>query len=45
MYGFRRSLMKNSFPIVNLDNYVTMEYVTRNPDKVDYQTYPIFKQY
>ena len=43
--GFRRSLMmKNSFPIVNLDNYVTSDYVTRNPDKVDYETYPIMEE-
>ena len=45
MYGFRRSLMKNSFPIVNLDNYVTSDYVRRNPDKVDYETYPIMEEY
>ena len=45
MYGFRRSLMKNSFPIVNLDNYVTSDYVARNPDKVDYETYPIMEEY
>lgn len=38
-------LTQEDYPYVNLDNYVTMEYVTRNPDKVDYQTYPIFKQY